>query len=57
MAIQGLEIAEHDLRDLGYRVRVQVVGEVFDRTTGEVVATGDEDEMRRVYRMLKGRES
>lgn len=44
---------EHDFRDLSYRVRVEVVAEIVDSRTGEVVLAGEEDETKRLYRALK----
>lgn len=43
----------HDLREIAYRVRVEVVAEIVDRRTGELIASGSEDEMKRLYRSLK----
>jgi len=42
--------------DVAYRVRVLIVAQVIDRTTGEVIASGDEDDMKELYRFLKKRE-
>jgi hypothetical protein len=47
--------SDHDPRDLVYQVRVEVVGVLLDRTTGEVVAIGPEAEMKKLYRTLKRR--
>lgn len=48
---------EHDSRELVYRVRIEVVAQVVDRSTGAVVASGDEESMKELYRFLKRRES
>lgn len=47
--------AEYDLRDLHYRTRVEVMGEIVDGETGEVVAQGREKDMRALYRVLRRR--
>lgn len=47
----------HDFRDVVFRRRVEVVGELVDRVSGEVIASGDEDSMKVLYRTLKRREA
>lgn len=51
--MSGLETSEHDIRDLAYRRHVVIVAEIVDRETGEVVATGEEQDMKQLYRSLK----
>lgn len=51
--MSGLLTSEHDIRDLAYRRRVVIVAEIVDRETGEVVATGEERDMKQLYRSLK----
>jgi hypothetical protein len=54
----ALELAggsEHRLDAIAYRVRVEVVAEIVDKRTGEVVVTGGEAEVKQLYRTLKRR--
>ena len=48
-----MEESTHDLRQLAYRVRVEVVAEIVDRKTGELIAAGAEEDMKPLYRELK----
>lgn len=51
--MSGVEATDHDIRRLAYRVRVELVAEVVDTETGEVIASGDEAPMKELYRSLK----
>jgi len=46
---------EHRTDAIEYRVRVEVVAEIVDRRTGQVVVTGTEAEVKDLYRTLKRR--
>lgn len=47
--------SEHHMDTLVYRVRIEVVAEILDAATDEVVASGSEEEVKKLYRTLKRR--
>jgi hypothetical protein len=46
---------DHDFRDLGYRVRIITVAEIVDKASGEVIVSGDEEDIKNLYRILRRR--
>lgn len=55
--MEEITVVEHDMRDLVYRVRIKVVAEIVDRNDETVIASGDEELMKKLYRELKRRAS
>lgn len=53
--MEDVQMFTHDSRELEYRVRVRVIAEIVDNETGDVVASGDENSIKRLYRFLKKR--
>ena len=48
-------MTEHDYRDLIYEVRTEVYAQIVDKSTGEVIAKGSEEDMKELYQTLRKR--